>query len=172
MATTFLDDVKVALRITNIAFDGEVADLIAAARLDLTLSGVTDTKANDDTDSLIKRAILIYVKANFGWANPDADRLQISYNLLKMHLSMTIEYSYYGVIFEIKDGLNPIDEVEIIFDGVRKLTGLLGVATFYVRAGNNYAYEISASGYGSSVANIDISASTTIPINLVPSVVA
>ena len=166
-----LDDMKTALRITNTAFDGEVSDLMDAAKSDLILSGVTETKANDEIDSLIKRAITIYVKANFGWANPDADRLQISYNLLKMHLSMAIEYSYYSVIFEIKDGLNPIDEAVILFDGERKLTGLLGVATFYVRTGNNYAYEISASGYGSVVANVDISASATIPINLVPSVV-
>ena len=93
MVVTFLEDMKVALRITNIAFDGEVADLVAAARLDLVLSGVTITKANDDTDSLIKRAILIYVKANFGWANPDAEKLQIAYNLLKMHLTMSVEYN-------------------------------------------------------------------------------
>ena len=93
MPLTLLGDVKVALRITNIAFDSEITDLIAACRKDLILSGVTATKANDDTDTLIKRVITIYVKANFGWANVDAEKLQISYNLLKMHLTMSVEYN-------------------------------------------------------------------------------
>ena len=93
MPVTLSDNVKVALRITNMAFDGEITDLIAAARDDLILSGVIATKANDDTDALIKRAITIYVKSNFGWANADAERLQISYNLLKMHLTMSVEYN-------------------------------------------------------------------------------
>ena len=90
-----LDEIKAALRISasTTAFDGEVSDLIDAARQDLILSGVTSTKANDDTDALIKRAVSIYVKANFGWANPDAERLQKSYDLLKMHLTMSVEYN-------------------------------------------------------------------------------
>lgn len=88
-----LEDIKTALRITNTAFDVEVSDLMDAAKSDLILSGVTATKANDETDSLIKRAITVYVKANFGWANPDAEKLQISYNLLKMHLTMSVEYN-------------------------------------------------------------------------------
>ena len=93
-----LDDVKTALRITNTAFDVEVYDLMDVAKSDLILSGVTPKKANDDTDSLIKRAITIYVKANFGWANVDAEKLQISYNLLKMHLTMSVEYNTEAVL--------------------------------------------------------------------------
>lgn len=93
-----LEDTKISLRITNTAFDVEISDLIDAAKSDLILSGVTTTKANSTTDSLIKRAILIYVKANFGWANPDAEKLQISYNLLKMHLTMSVEYNTEAVV--------------------------------------------------------------------------
>jgi uncharacterized phage protein (predicted DNA packaging) len=88
-----LDDVKIALRVTNTAFDSEILDLIDAARQDLILSGVTTLKANDDTDPLIKRAIITYCKANFGFDNPDADRLQKSYDMLKMHLSLSTEYT-------------------------------------------------------------------------------
>lgn len=90
-----LDEIKPKLRISasTTAFNGEVTDLIDAARLDLILSGVTSTKANDDTDALIKRAVDLYCKANFGWANPEAERLQKSYDLLKMHLSMSVEYN-------------------------------------------------------------------------------
>ena len=88
-------DIKTALRISisNTAFDSEIADLIAAARADLMLAGVLLAKANDDNDPLIKRAITVYVKANFGWNNPDAERLQQSYNMLKIHLALSQEYA-------------------------------------------------------------------------------
>ena len=90
-----LNDIKTALRISinNTAFDSEIADLIAAARADLMLAGVLLAKANDDNDPLIKRAITVYVKANFGWNNPDAERLQQSYNMLKIHLALSQEYA-------------------------------------------------------------------------------
>ena len=90
-----LDDVKKALRIslTTTAFDGEVGDLIAAARDDLRLSGTLETKVNDDTDTLIKRAITVYCKANFGYDNADAVRFQDSYDSIKRHLTLTEEYT-------------------------------------------------------------------------------
>lgn len=89
-----LDAVKVALRISqaNTAFDGEINDLITAAQQDLALSGVTPTKANDTTDPLIKRAVVIYCKAHFGWDNPDAEKLQRSYEMLKTHLTLAGDY--------------------------------------------------------------------------------
>lgn len=85
-----LDDVKVALRISNTAYDSEISDLINAAKSDLALSGVLKV---DDTDPLIKRALIVYCKANFGWNNPDAERFQLSYDLLKGHLSLSQEYT-------------------------------------------------------------------------------
>ena len=90
-----LNDIKTALRISinSTAFDSEIADLIAAARADLILAGVLPAKANDDNDPLIKRAITVYAKANFGWNNPDAEKLQQSYVMLKCHLSLSQEYT-------------------------------------------------------------------------------
>ncbi|TCT23388.1 putative phage protein (predicted DNA packaging) [Melghiribacillus thermohalophilus] len=87
-----LDDVKLALRISNSAFDNEINDLIEAAKADLILSGVEETRL-DVTDPLIKRAIKTYVKAQFGFDNPDAERLQQSYEMLKMHLTLSTEYT-------------------------------------------------------------------------------
>jgi len=86
-----LNDIKTALRISRAttAFDGEITDLINAAKADLQITGV---KVDDEADSLIKRAITTYVKAHFGWDNPDAEKLQQSYNMLKMHLSLSMEY--------------------------------------------------------------------------------
>ena len=90
-----LDDVKTALRISinNTAFDSEITDLIAAARADLRLSGILESKVNDATDPLIKRAIMVYVKGNFGWNNPDAEKLQQSYAMIKGHLALSQEYT-------------------------------------------------------------------------------
>lgn len=89
-----LDDVKQVLRISvdNTSFDTEVNDLISAARLDLIQSGVSADKVNLDTDPLIKRAVITYCKANFGYDNPEADRFQQSYTMLKQHLSLTGDY--------------------------------------------------------------------------------
>jgi len=84
-----IDDIKTALRISNTAFDSEISDLISAAKKDLELSGILNV---DETDPLIKRAITVYVKANFGWNNPDSEKLQQSYNMLKAHLSLSQEY--------------------------------------------------------------------------------
>lgn len=87
-----LSSVKTALRVTANAFDGEIQDLIDAAKADLIVSGVSTSKVNDETDSLIRRAVTIYCKANFGWNNPDAERLQKSYEMLKNHLSLAGDY--------------------------------------------------------------------------------
>jgi uncharacterized phage protein (predicted DNA packaging) len=88
-----LDDIKDVLRISGTTLNTEVTDLIAAARTDLILSGVLATKANSDTDALIKRAISTYCKANFGWDNPEAERFQSAYNMLKNHLCLSSEYT-------------------------------------------------------------------------------
>lgn len=87
-----LEDVKTVLRISNNAYDAEIEDLIEAAKMDLILSGVHESKIVE-TDPLIKRAIMVYVKANFGWNNPDAEKLQHSYNMLKIHLALSQEYA-------------------------------------------------------------------------------
>jgi uncharacterized phage protein (predicted DNA packaging) len=87
-----LDDAKLALRITNNDFNDEITDLINAAEADLGLSGI-DPSMVLETDPLIKRAVMIYAKANFGFDNPDADRLTQSYEVLKQHLSLSGDYN-------------------------------------------------------------------------------
>lgn len=87
-----LDDVKLALRITSSAFDPEVQDLIDAAKSDLQLSGVHPDWMDDD-DPLIRRAVMVYCKAHFGYDNPEAERFQRSYDMLKAHLTLSQEYT-------------------------------------------------------------------------------
>ena len=81
-----------ALRLTHNALDGELVDLIAAAREDLILAGVSPAKASDDDDPLIRRAITVYAKANFGFDNADYEKLQTSYNSIKARLSLSQDY--------------------------------------------------------------------------------
>lgn len=90
-----LNDCKTALRVSssNTVFDGEISDLISACQQDLILAGISEAKVEDDADILIKRAIVIYCKANFGYDNQDADRFQKSYNSLKMSLALSTDYS-------------------------------------------------------------------------------
>jgi len=84
-----LDDVKQSLRIDGNESDIEVNDLIEAAKLDLKISGVEA----DETDQLIKRAITVYCKANYGYEDTQtAERLERSYISLKQHLSLSTEY--------------------------------------------------------------------------------
>lgn len=75
----YLASVRHSVRLSSTVHDGELTDLINAARADLVLGGVLEAKANDETDPLIKKAVTTYVKAEFGLDNEDADRLRASY---------------------------------------------------------------------------------------------
>lgn len=88
-----LNDVKSALRVDGDDLDTEIQDLIDAAKADLQLSGVHKDKIVD-TDPLIKRAVIVYCKANFGYEDPKlTERFQQSYISLKHHLTLSAEYT-------------------------------------------------------------------------------
>lgn len=71
------------------AKDGELEMLITAGINDLTRAGV-----NADTDNaLVQRAIITYVKANFGISNPiDKEKFMQSYQLCLAELSLSENY--------------------------------------------------------------------------------
>lgn len=88
-----LEDVKTALRVSGDDLNLEIQDLIEAAKADLILSGVHESKVVD-TDPLIKRAIIVYCKAHFGYDDPKiTERFEQSYISLKQHLTLSIEYT-------------------------------------------------------------------------------
>ncbi|WP_425435951.1 head-tail connector protein [Metabacillus halosaccharovorans] len=95
---TLLDEVKTALRISasNTVFDMEVQGLIDSSKIDLIQAGILEGKVNPtppaEPDAIIKRAIITYAKANFGYDNPEADRFNQSYIMLKQHLSLYGDY--------------------------------------------------------------------------------
>lgn len=86
-----LEDVKRELRITNTAYDLEVLDLIEAAKLDLRIPQINELKILE-SDPLIKRAIILYCKANFGLDNKDSEKYQKSYDNLVEKLSLSLFY--------------------------------------------------------------------------------
>ena len=98
IVVALIDDVKLELRITSSAFDSEIEGLIEAAKADLKLSGVADEKVKDDGDPLIRRAIIVYCKAHFGFDNPEAERFAKSYDMLKAHLTLSVEYTQPPVV--------------------------------------------------------------------------
>lgn len=91
-----LDACRAALRIPAFCndFDEEIADVIEAARAELVAGGVIPEKANDDSDGRIRLAIKVYVKANFGMDNPDAERFMKSFDT--MLTSMSGDSAYNG----------------------------------------------------------------------------
>ena len=90
-----LEKVKGALRITTDApgIVDDVQNLIDACKVDLKISGIAESKINDDEDALIERAIICYAKGHFGYDNPEAGRFLQSYEMLKQHLSLASDYS-------------------------------------------------------------------------------
>ena len=87
-----LDEVRSALRVDGNELDAEIQGLIDAAIADLTLSGVDPVKAQAMTDPLIKRAVILYCRAHFDYADPSAERLLESYQMLKAHLTIAEDY--------------------------------------------------------------------------------
>ena len=96
-----LDKVKLALRLSGTALDGEVSDLINAAIADLRLVGINipaEAGSSSKTlgDPLLDRAVVLYAKAEFGF-NDAAERYRNAYDYLKCALSLTADYIESGV---------------------------------------------------------------------------
>lgn len=90
----YLADMRGYVRISraNPKTDGELRDLILAARADLVRVGVLHERAEDESDPLIKKAISTYVKAEFGLENEDAEKYRASYETQRAELSLATDY--------------------------------------------------------------------------------
>ena len=90
MATALTETIRAALRISSKAepITAEINDCIEACKRDLQQVGVNNL---DESDALIKRAITIYCKAEFGFSEK-AQQFRQSYDSLKVALSLMEEY--------------------------------------------------------------------------------
>lgn len=85
-----LDKVRSALRIKSNVYDDEIQDVIDACKRDLQTVGVMVQEGDGitDNDPLIKRAIILYAKAHFGYQD-DAQRYLETYQNLKCVLALS-----------------------------------------------------------------------------------
>lgn len=87
-----LEKVRNALRISvsdNEAINGELTDLIEAAKMDLGIAGVI---VPDEFDALVSKAVITYCKLSFGLPE-DYDRLKRSYDEQKAQLMTATGYT-------------------------------------------------------------------------------
>ena len=87
---TMLQKCMNMLGVTDTEYEDEIQDLIDAAKADLGIAGVT--KANVETDALVKKAIKTYVAANFG-APENYQQLRDSYETQKKQLMSATGYT-------------------------------------------------------------------------------
>ncbi len=90
---SYLIYMRNALRRTSEDFDDEIKDLIESARQELILSGILSDKANDESDPLIKRAVTLYLKAEFGLEPEYSDRYRSAFESLKISLALSKDYT-------------------------------------------------------------------------------
>lgn len=88
-----LSECRAAIGVTDDYFDGQIGLAIAAARVKMRLGGVSETKANDETDPLVTVAIIAYVKGTVGNDNPDAERYLESFESMVTQMKLTDGYS-------------------------------------------------------------------------------
>ena len=94
----FIDDVKMALRVTTTAYDDEIQSLINSAKIDLGIAGVEVP----ESDAVVNTAIKTYCKLNFGTPNPSNwEYLKKSYDEQKAQLSTSSAYSDFSMVASV-----------------------------------------------------------------------
>ena len=163
---SLLADIRAILRIKSDTYDLEIQDLIGAAKLDLELAGVMPA-ALDDADALVKRAVTVYCKANFGLETPDAERYAQAYAMLRDHMAMSADYNGYRVTFIVANTDGPVEEALVTFDGRSIYTGSTGSAEFRgVRPENRKAYDIYVDASEAASGYTNVAGHTTITVVL------
>lgn len=80
---------KLAARVTTMAFDEQISDLLDAAMLDLGVAGVV---VPEEWDALVSQAAITYFLMHFGEPD-DYDRLKASYDEQKAQLATCTGYT-------------------------------------------------------------------------------
>lgn len=164
----YLTKVRRAVRRnTGVDVDAELTDIIEECRLDLRKLGVLQTKAEDETDSLILGAVRCFARWKFGLSNEDAAANREDYAAMRDEMRKMRDYVYLSITFSLTAGGVAVDDAEITFHGETKETGAAGTAVFYyVSAGVNQEYTVTKSGYVTIEDEVDVTASTTINVAL------
>jgi len=165
---TFLADVKKVLRISSSAFDTEINNLISAAEEDLKIFSIVPEKVVD-TDPLVRNAIITYVKAQFGWDNPDAEKLMTSYESQKSALALVRKYNGYTITFSVTSS-GALADATVEFQGQKRITNASGQAVFLgVQPNQNQKYVVTKENYTTVNGEVDVSADATVSVAMVVS---
>lgn len=90
MPNGLVEKIRSDLRINHSDFDDEIERLIETSIEDLKTSGIASSYFKETKyRPMITTAIITYCKANFGYDNPDAERLQQSYEMQKQKLAIS-----------------------------------------------------------------------------------
>lgn len=90
--SNLVQKIRQRVRLSTTSLDEEILDLIDEVKADLKLSGVCAEKIIDN-DPLILRAISTYCRAYYETDNVKASRLQESYEFIKQHLTISLDYT-------------------------------------------------------------------------------
>lgn len=94
VSAEYLTKIRRAVRRnTSVDVDAELTDIIEECRLDLRQLGVLQTKAEDETDSLILGAVRCFARWKFGLSNEDADGNREDYMLRRDELRRRVDYT-------------------------------------------------------------------------------
>lgn len=87
-----LDKVKLSIKIDDDIQNEDIQETIDAVMADLKLCGVHESKIVE-TDPLILRAIKTFCKAEYSMDDKEAARYRQSYEMLRDHLCLSIDYN-------------------------------------------------------------------------------
>ncbi len=91
--TALIEEVKTALRISSNDYDEkEIIPLIETCKIDMKNGGVSRI---DEEDPCIRRAIVLYCKANFGYRE-DSEKFALAYEKFKQSLALSGDYNTVG----------------------------------------------------------------------------
>jgi hypothetical protein len=79
---SLLEDARIAVRVTSIVTDPELEMWVNAAIADMRRCGVKDALLDEEAetfDPLVRSAVILYVKANYGFDNSEAPRFMSAY---------------------------------------------------------------------------------------------
>lgn len=90
MPSKLVEKIRSVLRLNHKEFDEEIEMLINTSIEDLKTSGIASSYFKEiQYRPMIETAIITYCKANFGYDNQDAERLQNSYEMQKQKLAIS-----------------------------------------------------------------------------------
>ena len=87
-----VEKVRNAVNVTRNNFDGELRDVVEAARLDMEASGVPRRVTRDDDNPLVVQAIKAFVKWDQAWEAPAiASKQREAYDMIVNKLALTFD---------------------------------------------------------------------------------